>query len=125
MVKIREYDDPYAMMWFVEMYHYGADSYHPGLYPASAETHLFLPPWDPNMVLTEGHALWTPTQMPYSIWSNTYRAFDEFRYDEGLVEWVSNEDAAWSFFYEMLGNPYRMISRCRYCFPAGHRYLTI
>lgn len=125
MVKIREIDYPYETFLWVEMYHLGPDGYAAGLYGYDPDLGVMLPPWEDLPEPATGHLLFTPQLMPYNPYDDTWRQFDRWRWDEGLGDWVLNEQAAWDFYHEMLGNPYRMISRCRWCFPHGHRYLTI
>jgi hypothetical protein len=107
------------------MYHIGEEGYAPGLFPYDPILGEMLPPWDPEYMPKSGHLIFIPSITPLSPESNTYRAFDfERNTGEGETP-VDNEDSAWGFFYRMLSDPYKMISRCRYCFPHGHRYLTM
>jgi hypothetical protein len=125
MVKIREMKDFFEVGWMVEAYHLGDLTYHPGLYPYDLDLMQMMPPWPPDFMPETGHLIFTPTiSIGGPIW-DILRRFDFERCtDEGETP-VSNLDTAWAFFYRMLGDPYKMVSRCRYCFPHGHRYLTI
>ena len=127
MVKIIEVTDPFPMgnWWVVFSWHIGAEGYDPNIYPCDINTGLLLPPWDPDYVPDHGHLLYTPYRCFWGDQIQTFRRFDEFLWVDGVESEISNEPAAWNFFYEMLGHPYRFISRCRYCFPHGHRYLVI
>lgn len=113
MAKIREADDLTGPNWWVEMYHIGAPGYARGLYPYDFTAGGILPPWPPGFMPSSGHLLFVPSITPLDPSQDVFRRFD-----------ILNETWAWDFFYEMLGAPYRIISRCRWCFPE-HRYLTI
>jgi hypothetical protein len=125
MVKIREVVEMSGPIWYVEMYHLGTDGYKRGLWPYDPVAGEMLPPWPPDFMPSEGHLLFVPSITPLSPETDTYRAFDYWRNTGEGETPALNEDSAWAFFYRMLGAPWTIISRCRYCFPYGHRYLTI
>lgn len=114
MVKIREQDFPMEPAWMVQMMHVGPDSPFPGLFPWDQWEWHIMPPWPPELRPIPGHWLMMPSLTPEPGPLGAIRYFD-----------LACEAQAWAFFYEMLGHPWRMISRCQYCYPGKHRYLTI
>lgn len=117
MVKIREVTDDehfWYDYWLVGIIHYGPVGYVPGLYPEGTETEGL-----------HGHILMEPIVYWYTpLIRDATRFFDLNIWRDGVETDESNEQAAWDFYYEMLGDPYRIISRCGYCF-YKHRYLPI
>lgn len=125
MVKIRETEDLLFWMFVVEMIHIGPDGYVPGLYGYDVETDKLRPPYQDLPVPEHGHVLLYPDTGGLYPEGNTVRFFGEGTGIPEAEDWDQAEAEAWDFYWAVLADPYAMISRCRYCFPYGHRYLTI